>query len=103
MLLLSCPFYWDTYERGEIQKLITQSQKDTDFIIHDDPTKEQKMHAAFLSRRESIAGETPISLTEDTSMPYSEFKSTRDYNCVITTILGGAAVIHIYNTITKEV
>ncbi|GFV06575.1 hypothetical protein TNCV_2948971 [Trichonephila clavipes] len=37
-------------------------------------TKEQKRYAAFLSRRESIAGESPISFAEDTSIPYSGFE-----------------------------
>ncbi|GFW82937.1 hypothetical protein TNCV_2209891 [Trichonephila clavipes] len=34
-------------------------------------SQEQKRYAAFLSRRESISGESPISFPEDTSMPYS--------------------------------
>ncbi|GFU10188.1 hypothetical protein TNCV_3449701 [Trichonephila clavipes] len=69
-------YYWDTYERREIdeQKHITQSQKNTDFITNDDPSKEQKRYATFLSRRKSIAGEGPISFPVDTSMPYSGFQ-----------------------------
>ncbi|GFW95350.1 retrovirus-related Pol polyprotein from transposon TNT 1-94 [Trichonephila clavipes] len=75
-LLLSCAYYWDKYERHEVdeQKHITQSQKNTDFITNDDPSKEQKRYAAFLSRRKSISGESPISFPEDTSMPYSGFE-----------------------------
>ncbi|GFV59192.1 hypothetical protein TNCV_2339331 [Trichonephila clavipes] len=71
MWLLLCVYYWDPYKRREIdeQKHRTQSQKI--FITNDDPSKEQKRYAAFLSRWESIAGESPISSPEDTSMPYS--------------------------------
>ncbi|GFX55516.1 hypothetical protein TNCV_268041 [Trichonephila clavipes] len=36
--------------------------------------KKQKRYAAFLSRRESITGESPISFPEDASMPYSGFE-----------------------------
>ncbi|GFV64420.1 hypothetical protein TNCV_955781 [Trichonephila clavipes] len=44
MLLLSCVYYWDTYERREMdeQKRITQPQKNTDFITNDDPSIEQE-------------------------------------------------------------
>ncbi|GFX71569.1 hypothetical protein TNCV_2695571 [Trichonephila clavipes] len=40
ILLLSCVYCWDTYERREIdeQKHITQPQKNTDFITNDDPS-----------------------------------------------------------------
>ncbi|GFU59725.1 hypothetical protein TNCV_3186811 [Trichonephila clavipes] len=53
-MLLSRVYCWDTYERREIneQKHITQSQKNTDFITNDDPSKGKKRYAAFLSRRE---------------------------------------------------
>ncbi|GFW55606.1 hypothetical protein TNCV_119901 [Trichonephila clavipes] len=76
LLLLSCVYHWDTYERREIdeQKHITQSQMNIDFIISDDPRKEQKRYTAFLSRRESISGEISISFSEDTSVPYSGIK-----------------------------
>ncbi|GFT03349.1 hypothetical protein TNCV_2985211 [Trichonephila clavipes] len=51
--------------------------KNTDFITNDEPSKEQKRYAAFLSRRKSISGESPISFPEDTSIPYSGFEPTR--------------------------
>ncbi|GFT33530.1 hypothetical protein TNCV_4381281 [Trichonephila clavipes] len=56
------------------QKHLTQSQKNSDFITNDDPSKEQKKYAVFLSRRESISGESPISFPEGTSLPYSVFE-----------------------------
>ncbi|GFY02498.1 hypothetical protein TNCV_3503791 [Trichonephila clavipes] len=64
-------------KRREIdeQKHITLSQKNIDFITNDDPGKEQKRYAAFLSRRESISAESPIPFPEYTSMPYSGFES----------------------------
>ncbi|GFY00274.1 hypothetical protein TNCV_4710761 [Trichonephila clavipes] len=59
------------------KKHITHSQKSTDFITNDDPSKEQKRYAAFLSRRESISDESPTSFPENTSMPYSRFEHER--------------------------
>ncbi|GFU99106.1 hypothetical protein TNCV_1228201 [Trichonephila clavipes] len=48
--------------------------KNTDFIANNDPNKEQKRYADFLSRRGSISGESPISFPEDTTMPYPGFE-----------------------------
>ncbi|GFW90251.1 hypothetical protein TNCV_2121181 [Trichonephila clavipes] len=94
-LLLLRVYYWNTYERRDIdeQKHVTQSQKNADFITNDDSSKEQKRYAAFLSKRESISGESPISflkihpcLTRDSNTIPVDYKPS-----VITTILGGAA------------
>ncbi|GFX18473.1 hypothetical protein TNCV_3370461 [Trichonephila clavipes] len=52
----------------------TQSQKNTDSLTNNDPSKEQERYAAFLSRRESISGESPTSFPEDTSIPYSRLE-----------------------------
>ncbi|GFU87695.1 hypothetical protein TNCV_2042791 [Trichonephila clavipes] len=73
--LLKCVYCWDTYDRREIdeQKHITESQN-AYFFTNDDPSNEQNRYAAFLSKRESISGESPLTFTEDTSMPYSGFK-----------------------------
>ncbi|GFV48127.1 hypothetical protein TNCV_3554061 [Trichonephila clavipes] len=95
LLLSSWFYYWDTYERRGIdeQTHTTQSQKNADFITNDDPSKEQKRYAAFLSRWKSISGESPTSFPGDTRIPCL----TRDSNpnplhykpSVITPILGG--------------
>ncbi|GFT80349.1 hypothetical protein TNCV_1189961 [Trichonephila clavipes] len=57
----------------EIYNTITEEDI---FITNDDPSKEQK-YAAFFSRREFIAGESPIPVLEDTSMSYSGLEPTR--------------------------
>ncbi|GFX17008.1 hypothetical protein TNCV_2519841 [Trichonephila clavipes] len=59
--------------KGSFNNPRTASATYIDFFNTSSFLKEQKRYAAFLSRRESISGESPISFPEDTSMPYSGF------------------------------
>ncbi|GFU73588.1 hypothetical protein TNCV_3360281 [Trichonephila clavipes] len=63
LLLLSCVSSWDTYERRETETHIQYNHRF--YYTNDDPSIEQKECAAFLSRQESITGESPTSFPED--------------------------------------
>ncbi|GFW40954.1 hypothetical protein TNCV_4370021 [Trichonephila clavipes] len=62
------------------------------------------MYAAFLSRRESIAGESPISFPKDTSIAYLEFEpDPHDYKpSVKIIILGGAVSVMNFKELKTE-
>ncbi|GFX87523.1 retrovirus-related Pol polyprotein from transposon 297 [Trichonephila clavipes] len=58
-----------------LQMLVSASEQISKLYTDGDPSIKQKGCAAFLSRWESISGESPISFPEDTSNPYSGFES----------------------------
>ncbi|GFX82231.1 hypothetical protein TNCV_33391 [Trichonephila clavipes] len=76
-MLLLCVYYWDTYERREIdgQKHITQPQKNTDFITNDDPSKNKKRCAAVpFETGIHFRRKTDFFPEEDTTKSYSGFE-----------------------------
>ncbi|GFX05753.1 transposable element Tcb2 transposase [Trichonephila clavipes] len=64
---------WCNIPQDQVDNLILSMPRRY-FIPNDDPRKEQNRYAAFLSRREPIFGESPISFPKDTPMPYSGFE-----------------------------
>ncbi|GFU85428.1 transposable element Tcb2 transposase [Trichonephila clavipes] len=78
LLLLPCVYYWDTYERHEIdeQKHITQPQKNTDFVTNDDPNIEQDEGCAAVPFETGIhfRRKTDFFPEEDTTKFYAGFE-----------------------------
>ncbi|GFX05947.1 hypothetical protein TNCV_759831 [Trichonephila clavipes] len=75
--LLLCVYYWNTYERREVeeQKHITQPQKNTDFITNDDPSIYQEEVRCFSFRDGNpFQAKDRLLSEEDTTMSYSGFE-----------------------------
>ncbi|GFS64315.1 hypothetical protein TNCV_3955181 [Trichonephila clavipes] len=76
-MLLSCVYYWDTYERREIdeQKHITQPQKNTDLLQTMIPEYNKKSCAAFpFETGIHFRRKTDFFPEEDTNKSYSGFE-----------------------------
>ncbi|GFU16384.1 poly polymerase [Trichonephila clavipes] len=76
-LLLSCVYYWDTYERREIdeQKHITQLQKSTDLLQTMIPAYNKTRCAAFpFETGIHFRRKTDFFPEEDTTKSYSGFE-----------------------------
>ncbi|GFS95054.1 hypothetical protein TNCV_341351 [Trichonephila clavipes] len=76
-MLLSCVYYWDTYERREIdeQTHITQPQKNTDLLQTMIPTCNKKRCAAVpFETGIHFRRKTDFFSEEDTTKSYSGFE-----------------------------